>query len=76
MLRHAVIRCAWDDDAKVWYVRDTDVPGLATEAPTLDALRAKVPAMIQDLLADQPDRPEAIEIDLIAYAHDRVLTAA
>lgn len=76
MLRYAVIRCAWDDDAKVWYVQETDVPGLATEAPTLDALREKVPALIRDLLADDADRPEAIEIDLIAHAHHRVPMAA
>ena len=72
MLRHAVIRCAWDAEAEVWYVQDTDIPGLLTEAPTLDALRAKLPGMVQDLLDDAGD----IEIDLIAYAHDRVRVEA
>ena len=76
MRRHAVIRCAWDDEAGVWYVEASDVAGLVTEAPTLDALRAKVPDMVRDLLADEADRPDEIEIDLIAYAHDRVRTAA
>lgn len=76
MRRHAVIRCAWDDEARVWFVEASDVPGLVTEAATLDALRDKVPAMIRDLLADEIDRPDEIEVDLIAYAHDRVRTAA
>lgn len=68
MIRHAVIRCAWDAEARVWYVQDTDIPGLVTEAPTLEALRAKLPGMVQDLVDDAGE----IELDLIAYAHDRV----
>jgi len=50
VLRHAVIRCAWDDEAGVWFVRDADIPGLVTEAPTLEALRRKLPGMVQDLV--------------------------
>lgn len=70
MSRHAVVRCKWDSEASVWYVSDSDVPGLATEAPSLEALRQKLPGMIQDLLED--DQSGDIEVDLIAYAHDRV----
>lgn len=76
MRRHVVVRAAWDDEAQVWYVEETDVPGLATEAATLEALRRKIPVIIQDLLQDQPDRPDSIELDLIAYVHDRVNLAA
>lgn len=74
MLRHAVIRCAWDDEAGVWFVRESDVPGLVTEAATLDALRKKLPGLIQDLL--DVDATTDIEVDLIAYAHDRVRVEA
>jgi hypothetical protein len=35
-----------------------------------------VPVIIQDLLEDQADRPEEIELDFIAYPHDRVRIAA
>jgi predicted RNase H-like HicB family nuclease len=76
MRRYAVVRAAWDDEAKVWYVEESDIPGLATEADTLDELRKKVPVIIQDLLEDESDKPDEIEIDFIAYAHDRVRTAA
>jgi predicted RNase H-like HicB family nuclease len=76
MRRYAVVRAAWDDEAKVWYVEESDIPGLATEADTLDELRKKVPVIIQDLLEDESDKPDEIEIDFIAYAHDRVPTAA
>lgn len=74
MLRHAVIRCAWDDEANVWFVSESDVPGLVTEASTLDALRKKLPGLIQDLL--DVDATTDIEVDLIAYAHDRVRVEA
>lgn len=76
MRRYAVIRCAWDAEAGVWFVQETDVPGLATEAPTLEELRHKVPAMIRDLIEGESDNPEEIEIDFIAYAHDRMKVAA
>ena len=76
MRRYAVVRVAWDEEAKVWYVEDSDIPGLAAEAETLEELRRKVPVIIQDLLEDETDRPDEIEIDFIAYAHDRVRTAA
>jgi predicted RNase H-like HicB family nuclease len=76
MRRYAVVRITWDDEAKVWYVEESDIPGLATEADTLEELRRKVPIIIQDLLEHERDRPDEIEIDFIAYAHDRVRIAA
>ncbi len=75
MRRYAVVRVAWDDEAKVWYVEKSDIDGLATEADTLEELRRKVPIIIQDLLEDRADRPEEIELDFIAYAHDCVRIA-
>jgi hypothetical protein len=45
-----VIRAHWDDEAEVWYVAETDVPGLATEAPTLDDLMRKLRTMVPELL--------------------------
>jgi hypothetical protein len=74
MIRYAVIRCAWDGEAGVWFVQDTDIPGLVTEAPTLDALRGKLPGMVRDLLDDEAD--VEIELDLIAHSHDRIVVNA
>jgi hypothetical protein len=46
------IRIDWDDEAKVWYVAESNVPGLVGEAPTLEAmmalLRARVPEMLEE----------------------------
>lgn len=76
MRRYAVVRAAWDSEAQVWYIESSDIQGLATEADTLDELRRKIPIIIQDLFEDETERPDVIELDLIAYAHDRVNLAA
>jgi predicted RNase H-like HicB family nuclease len=68
-----IVRAAWDDEAKVWYVEDSDVPGLATEADTIDELRQKILVRIDDLLEDAPDRPDELAVELIAIAHDRLV---
>lgn len=44
------VRCAWDASAGVFFVHDSPVPGLATEAPTMPALLCKLPGMIRELL--------------------------
>jgi hypothetical protein len=45
-----VVRAFWDDEAPVWVATSDDVPGLATEADTIDALVKKLQAMIPELL--------------------------
>lgn len=45
-----VVRAFWDDEARVWVATSDDVPGLATEADTVDALVKKLQAMIPELL--------------------------
>ncbi|WP_375340041.1 DUF1902 domain-containing protein [Okeania sp. KiyG1] len=36
----------WDAEAKVWVATSADVPGLATEADTIEALSQKLRQMI------------------------------
>jgi hypothetical protein len=40
----------WDDEAGVWVAESEDVPGLVTEAPTIERLVAKLQVMIPELL--------------------------
>ena len=40
----------WDPEARVWVAESEDVPGLVTEAPTMDALLAKLEVLIPELL--------------------------
>lgn len=48
--RQFVITAEWDDEAQVWFVADSDVPGLATEADTIDNLARKLQVMVPELL--------------------------
>ena len=66
-----VVRAAWDDDAGVWYTESSDLFGLNAEAPTLEALRDKLPAIAADLIADNhPDRiGDEFAIEIIAHTH-------
>jgi Domain of unknown function (DUF1902) len=41
----------FDQEADVWFVRETTLPGLRTEADTLDELVAKLRTVVPDLLA-------------------------
>ena len=43
------ISAEYDPEASVWVAQSDDIP-LVTEAETVDALRAKLPGMIFDLL--------------------------
>jgi predicted RNase H-like HicB family nuclease len=75
MARPIVIHADWDADAGVWVATTSDLRGLVTEAATIEALRAKLPGMIHDLLEEYgiSDLPASIEI--VARASD-TLTAA
>lgn len=44
------VRADYDAEARHWYVCDSDVPGLSTGAKSLEALAAKLPSMIAELI--------------------------
>ena len=46
------VRAEWDDEAKVWVTTSDDVPGLATEAETMEELSKKLEVMIPELLTE------------------------
>jgi predicted RNase H-like HicB family nuclease len=72
-----IVKATWDPEAKVFVAESDDVPGLVTEAETIEALRAKLPGMIQDLL-DVQDGGQEIEIpiEIVAHASTRVRVAS
>lgn len=75
MARPIVIHADWDDEAGVWVATTSDLRGLVTEAESIEALRAKLPGMIHDLLEESgiSDIPASIEI--VARASDRLSAA-
>ena len=46
------IRAEWDDEAAVWVATSDDVPGLVTEAETMELLSAKLESLVPELLAE------------------------
>lgn len=68
------VRATFDPEAKVWVAESTDLPGLVTEADTLEALQEKIPAMIRDLLEDNSDDATCVEVpvEILATFSQRV----
>jgi hypothetical protein len=62
------VRVAYDSEAQVWYVEGSSLFGLNAEAPTLEALRAKLPAVILDLLqeAGETSAGQDVPVEIIA----------
>jgi predicted RNase H-like HicB family nuclease len=59
------VHAEWDEEAKVWVASSDDVPGLATEADTSEALVQKLKTLIPELLAlngQMPDNQIAFEL--------------
>ena len=47
-----VVKAEWDTEAEVWTATSRDVPGLVAESSTLEELRPKILAMIEDLIEE------------------------
>jgi hypothetical protein len=74
-IRMIIVRAVWDPVADVWFATSDDLLGLVTEAPTVEALAAKLPALVSDLLdlnGSISDLPE-IPIHIIAEQTTRVV---
>ncbi|MEH2184332.1 DUF1902 domain-containing protein [Nostoc sp.] len=44
------VQAFWDKDAEVWVATSEDVPGLATEASSMEILTQKLRVMIPELI--------------------------
>ena len=72
----------FDSDAGVWYVRDSNLPGLRTEARSLDDLVRNLRVMVPDLLdaIDQcdsgPGRHGEVPLEVILHTNSRARAAA
>lgn len=75
MSRKYEIHATWDDEAGVWVAVSDDVPGLATEAETVEALMEKLRVMVPELLLLNGVLPKTkirdLPIDLMAHRHEK-----
>jgi predicted RNase H-like HicB family nuclease len=69
--RLVIVKAAYDLEAEVWYVEDSDLHGVNAWASTLEELRDKLPAVILDLLDEQGDAGEdsALDVPIEVIAH-------
>jgi predicted RNase H-like HicB family nuclease len=44
------VKAEWDDEASVWVATSDDVPGLVTEAATMERLMEKLRLMVPEML--------------------------
>lgn len=52
MQKKLVVTAQWDSEAAVWVATSEDIPGLVTEAKSLDDLIQRVVAVAPELLED------------------------
>ena len=70
MARPIVVHADWDPEAAVWVATTQDLRGLVTEAESIEALRAKLPGMILDLLEESGSSDLPASIEIVARASD------
>ena len=75
-----VIDVQWDAEADVYVATSEDVPGLATEAGSLDALIERVKAVVPELLRDNGiisgDAAHDLSLSFMARRSETIRTAA
>jgi predicted RNase H-like HicB family nuclease len=73
-----IVEAKWDNEAHVWVAESPTLPGLITEADTLELLQQRLPTVIEDLLAEKlgdeevSNEPTEIPVSLIAHAASSV----
>jgi predicted RNase H-like HicB family nuclease len=52
MQKKLLVTARWDGEAGVWVATSDDIPGLVTEAESLDRLIKRIEAVVPELLED------------------------
>lgn len=68
--RELKVRAFWDDEAKVWVAESDDVPGLVTEANTVEELVRHLAELIPELL--QLNAPDLLNDELAFTVEARI----
>ncbi|OLP16960.1 hypothetical protein BST81_18425 [Leptolyngbya sp. 'hensonii'] len=70
----------WDEEVAVWVATSDDVPGLATEADTIEALSQKLRDMVPELLLSNhlisADYTGAIAVQLTSHRQELIEVAS
>jgi hypothetical protein len=73
------VQAFWDKDAEVWVATSSDVPGLATEASSIEILTQKLRVMIPELIVLNgiigSDYVGSITFELISHRQELIQVA-
>ncbi|MBS0354453.1 MAG: DUF1902 domain-containing protein [Proteobacteria bacterium] len=62
------VHAEWDDEAGVWVATSDDVPGLVTEADTVEALVTKLRELVPDLMeANGVEDGRDVPVELLSH---------
>ena len=75
MYKPIIVHADWDPEASVWVATSSDLQGLVTEARSIEALRAKLPGIVLDLLELHGIEELPASIEVIARSSDRLVAA-
>ncbi len=67
-----IIKMTWDPDALVWIAESDDVPGLALESGSFDALLERVRFAIPELLALNGNATSPLRLSFVSERHEQV----
>jgi predicted RNase H-like HicB family nuclease len=74
------VRADWDPEANVWVAVSDEVPGLATEAATLEALAEKLRILIPELLEANHcatgEPGSELSFEIVGHRRERLLLAS
>lgn len=70
------VRAEWDAEAGVWVATSDDVPGLATESETIEALIEKLRVMISELLSANGMPDDDVPFELLSRRFEVAKRAA
>jgi predicted RNase H-like HicB family nuclease len=68
------VQATWDEEAKVWVAESEDVPGLATEAESPEALLNKLRVLVPELLELNgclPSNEKSVEVAIRYQREER-----
>jgi len=72
-----VVRAEFDREAQVWWTASCDLLGVNAEASTLEALLAKLPAVVEDMIEESGEAvSDTLSIEVIAHASTPMRKAA
>lgn len=71
MKKQYFVRADWDDEAKCWYVSDTNIPGLFAEADTLENFQRELFELIPTLIGLNASSREEFTVNFSHEKHFR-----